>query len=58
MLEDYKDVLTVQEVQKILKIGRNSIYKLLKNNEIKHICIGKKIIIPKQYVIDFLQSNT
>lgn len=58
MLESYKDVLTAAEVQAILKIGRNSIYKLIQNNKIKHIRVGKKILIPKQYLIEFLQTNT
>ena len=56
MLESYNDVLTVQELTKILSIGRNSVYNLLKENRIKHIRVGNKIIIPKQCVIDFLQS--
>ena len=51
-------MLTVKEVQAILKIGRNSTYRLIKDNKIKHICVGKKIIIPKQYLIEFLQTNT
>ena len=42
-------MLTVKEVQAILKIGRNSTYRLIKDNKIKHICVGKKIIIPKRY---------
>ena len=56
MLESYNDVLTVQELTKILPIGRNSVYNLLKENRIKHIRVGNKIIIPKQCVIDFLQK--
>lgn len=58
MLENYKDVLTVKEVQTIIRTGRNSTYKLIKENKIKHICVGKKILIPKQYLIEFLKTNT
>lgn len=58
MLENYEDVLNASEVQVILKIGKNSTYKLIKENKIKHIRVGKKILIPKQYLIEFLQSNT
>lgn len=55
-IEEYDDVLTVEEVREILKIGRNSVYKMLKNNTIKNIRIGSNIRIPKQFLIDFLQS--
>lgn len=58
MLENYQDVLTVKEVQAILKIGRNSTYQLIKDNKVKHIRVGNKILIPKHYLIKFLQSNT
>lgn len=56
MLEEYKDVLSVKDLYNILPIGRNNIYKLLNSNAIKNIRVGNKIIIPKQYLIDFLQS--
>ena len=56
MLEDCKDVLSVQDLYDILPIGRNAVYKLLNNNTIKNIRVGNKIIIPKQYLIDFLQT--
>ena len=56
MLEDCKEVLSVQDLYELLPIGRNNIYKLLNNRTIKNIRIGNKIIIPKQYLIDFLQT--
>ena len=54
MLKKCKDVLTVNDLFEILPLGRSKIYELLKNNQIKHLRIGKKIIIPKQSIIDFL----
>lgn len=56
MLNTYKDVLSVQDLYDILPIGKNSIYKLLNQNAIKNIRVGNKIIIPKQCVIEFLQT--
>ena len=60
MLENYrdKDGITIKEAQIIIRTGRNSIYKLIKDGKLKHIRVGKKILIPKQYLIEFLQSNT
>lgn len=56
MLENYKDVLTVKETKEILRIGFNKVYELLKNGDIRSLRIGKKIIIPKTAVVEYLQT--
>lgn len=55
---EYPDVVTSDDLQTMLKIGRNSVYDLLKNKLIKSIRVGKKYIIPKENVIDFLKTAT
>lgn len=57
MFKSYPDVLEVEEVQKMLRIGRNAIYKLLKKGDIKSLRVGKKYIIPKTSVINFLSTT-
>ncbi|WP_293970331.1 helix-turn-helix domain-containing protein [uncultured Ruminococcus sp.] len=57
MLESYSDVLTVQDVMTILHIGRSKAYELLRTNEIPSMKIGKKYIVPKHLLIDFLSNN-
>ena len=57
MFKDYPDVLTPGDLQKILRIGRNSTYKLLNENRNETIKIGKKYIIPKINVINYLTTN-
>lgn len=57
MFDKFKDVLTVVEACEALHIGKNSLYRLLKSGIIKSIKIGKKILIPKVYLIDFVNSN-
>ena len=54
MFDDYKDVLTVDEVCKALSAGKNSVYKMLKDGLIKYIKVGKKYLIPKICLIDFI----
>lgn len=54
MFEKYNDTLTVNDVCEALKIGKNNVYKLLKNGVIKSIKNGKKYIIPKIYLIDYI----
>lgn len=57
MLEKYKDVISVDELCEILHIGRNTVYKMLRSQEIPNIRIGsKKYIIPKKGVISYLDS--
>ena len=53
---DYPDIVRIEDIQSMLQIGRNSVYDLLKQNLIKSIKIGKKYIIPKQSVIDFVKT--
>ena len=57
MFCEYPDVVGIREVQKMLKIGRNKVYELLRKNEIKSIRIGNKYIIPKQSVIEFVENK-
>lgn len=53
---EYPDIVRIDEIQCMLQIGRNSVYDLLKQNLIKSIKIGKKYIVPKQAVIDFVKT--
>ncbi len=54
IFKDYPDVVTIDQLQKMLNIGRNSAYELLRNNIIKSVKVGKRYIIPKVYVIAYL----
>lgn len=51
---DYKDVVNIKDLQKMLGIGRNIAYKLINENKIEHLKINNRIFIPKQNVIKFL----
>lgn len=53
---DYPEVISVDNLQEILHIGRNAAYSLLKEGKIKTIKIGKKYIIPKKSIIEFLET--
>ena len=56
MLEEYKDVINVKDLCEILNIGKKTAYKLLKNNDIPNRRLGKKYIIPKFGVIEYLKG--
>ena len=55
---NFKDVVKVKDLQKMLGIGRNTAYELIATNKIKSIKSGNLILIPKQNVIDFLNGGS
>ncbi len=57
MFSEFDDIVSINDIMKMLHIGRSNVYKLLRNNEIKHIRVGVKYIIPKKNVIDFIMDN-
>lgn len=54
LFHTYPDVVSIEEIQQMLRIGKNSVYELLKTQKLKSIKVGKRYIVPKKYVIDFL----
>ena len=50
-------VLSVDELTKILGIGRNTAYDLIRCGRIRSVRIGHKIKIPKDSLLEFLQEN-
>ena len=57
MFSNYPDVVSVQDVQAMLHIGRNAAYALLQSGAISTVRVGKRYIIPKASVVDFLGLN-
>ena len=55
-IDQYPDVLTVENVKEILQIGRKSAYRLVEQNKIKYFKIGTIIRIPKQCLIDYINE--
>lgn len=51
---EYPDCLNVSQLRQLLCIGKNTAYKLLETGQIKHKRLGKKYLIPKIYVIEYL----
>ncbi|MEK4186378.1 helix-turn-helix domain-containing protein [Paenibacillus sp. FSL L8-0494] len=54
MFHDYGDILTVDELMEILKIGRNTAYSLLRNNQIQAVRLGRTYRIPRENVIEYI----
>ena len=56
-LSELPDVLTPQDLIAFLPIGRNAVYDALKQQRIKNVRIGQKIIITKASLREFLGGN-
>ena len=56
MFNEYPDVMNVEQLAKALGIGKNSAYELIHSREIGSKRIGRKILVPKSCVIDYVQS--
>lgn len=54
MLNDFPDVLSVEQLANILNIGINTAYRLIHTGEIGYKRIGRRILIPKICVVDYL----
>jgi len=57
MFRKYPDVVSVAQMQKMLSIGRNTAYDLLKENKIQSIRIGRVHKIPKVNIIKYLHNK-
>lgn len=55
MLENYNDILTIQDLCEFLMIGRNRAYELLDSQQIKGFRIGRNWKIPKVSVEHYLK---
>lgn len=57
MFESYNDVLTMNDLQDALRIGRSKAYELVKKGKLYSFKIGNAIRIPKKSVIDYVMGN-
>ena len=47
-------VLTVTDLMDALGLGRGTIYAYLRSGQIRSVKVGRKILIPKDALLDFL----
>jgi excisionase family DNA binding protein len=53
-LNDYSDVLTVEECAAVLRVGVKSIYRAVAEDRIPYRKIGTRIVFPKCLLREFL----
>lgn len=47
-------VLSIEDVAKILGVGRNTAYNLIHSGQLKHIRIGRQIRVPRNALLEYL----
>ena len=57
VLKEYPDILTVDEMSKALGVSTKTGYKLLRENKIESIKVGREYCITKISVVDFLMRK-
>jgi len=54
MFSQYSDMVTIDELCEMLRIGKNKAYQLLRSGRISSFKDGRLWMIPKQAVIDYI----
>ncbi len=55
VLKDYPDILTVEEMSKALGISTKTGYRLLRENKIEHLKVGRTYRIPKAHLLTYMR---
>ena len=58
MFSEYPDIVSVEQLMKMLQIGQVLAYKLVKKGEIKSRKVGREYKIPKVNVILYLLKES
>jgi len=55
VLKDYPDILDVKQVSVILGVSTKTVYRLLRENAIKSLKVGREFRIPKVNVMKYVK---
>ena len=58
MLNEYSEILTVEDLMEILNIGKNAAYDLFRSGDIKCFRLKNRWKVPKQAVIDYINNQS
>ena len=58
MFESYEDILTIQDVADILKVGTTQVYKIVRTGQLKAFKEGKDWKITKQALIEYVSVKS
>lgn len=49
------ELLTVKETAALMRLDRNTVYELVRTNQIPHVRLGRSIRIPRQALLQHLE---
>lgn len=55
VLKDYPDVMTVEEMSRALGVSTKTGYKLIKDNKIECVKVGRAYRIPKAHLLSYMR---
>ncbi len=55
VLKEYPDILTVEEMSKALGVSTKTGYKLIRENKIECIKVGRSYRIPKAHLLAYMR---
>jgi len=55
VLKEYQDILTVEEMSKALGVSTKTGYKLIRENKIECIKVGRSYRIPKAHLLTYMR---
>ena len=58
MFEQYEDILTIEEVAELLRIGMTQAYRIVRSGDLKGYKEGRDWKIPKQALINYVISQS
>ncbi len=58
MFEQYDDILTIEEVAELLRIGMTQAYRIVRSGNLKGYKEGRDWKIPKQALINYVVSQS
>lgn len=57
MFKEYEDIMTVQEVMEALHIGKNRVYALMAEGNLKAFRMGRPWKIPRESVEEYVRNQ-
>ena len=58
MFESYEDILTIQDVAALLKVGTTQVYRIVRSGELKSFKEGKDWKIAKPALIEYVSRKS
>lgn len=56
--DDFPDLMTVEDLKKLFDIGTNKAYEITHYKNFPKLKIGRKIIIPKKQLMQWIENQT